>query len=215
MTSSHSNHLGAPMSVRNAFRPYRSLLLIPLILGLTVSGMSSAAAQSVTVAASHPNVVSFWNDISNKTVLARTEVSTTPEEQRPAFFVDVATVHIAIYDTVVAIEGRFKPFAVKPKAPATGASTEVAVSAAAYGVLKALFPNRSAVYQVAYDQRLAAIPDGAPKTLGLALGREVAAEVVRIRANDGRSVTLAPYVSSTAPGKFRSANATPIFRHFP
>jgi hypothetical protein len=36
----------------------------------------------------------------------------------------VASVHVAIYDAVVAIEGRYKPFAVKPKAPAAGASTE-------------------------------------------------------------------------------------------
>jgi hypothetical protein len=185
------------------------------MLVMCVGGPSRAAAQSVTVTASHPNVVSFWNDIANKTVLARSEVSSTPEEQRPAVFFDVASAHVAIYDAVVAIEGRYKPFAVKPKAPASGASTEAAVGAAAYGVLKALFPSRSTVYQAAYDQRLAAIPDGAPRTLGLALGSEVAAAGVRLRANDGRSVTLAPDVSGAAPGKFRSANATPIFRHFP
>jgi hypothetical protein len=51
--------------------------------------------------------------------------------------------------------------------------------------------------------------------MGLALGSEVAAEVVRLRANDGRSVALPPYVSGTTPGKFRSANPNPVFRHFP
>jgi hypothetical protein len=71
------------------------------------------------------------------------------------------------------------------------------------------------VYQAAYDQRVAAIPDGQAKTMGLALGSEVAAGIVRLRANDGRNVALAPYVSGTAPGQFRSANPTPIFRHFP
>ena len=140
---------------------------------------------------------------------------TTPEEQRPLFLFDVASVHLAIYDAVVAIEGRYKPFAVKPKSPAAGASTEAAVSAAAYGVLKALFPNRAAVYQAAYEQRLAAMPDSPAKTLGLALGSEVAAEVVRLRANDGRSVALAPYVSGTVAGQFRAANPNPVFRNFP
>ncbi|MBL8313222.1 MAG: vanadium-dependent haloperoxidase [Rubrivivax sp.] len=191
------------------------LLLVPLVLGLVACATLQGAAPPVTIVANQPNVVAYWNDIANKTVLATATVNTTPEEQRPTFFFDVASVHVAIYDAVVAIEGRTKPFAVKPKSPAAGASTEAAVSAAAHGVLKALFPNRSAVYQAAYEQRLAAMPDSPAKTLGLALGSEVAAEVVRLRANDGRTVALAPYVSGTAPGQFRAANPNPVFRHFP
>ena len=202
------------------FRRPSSLLLVPLVLGPLVLGLSACAtpraeAPSVTVMANQPNVVSYWNDIANKTVLATSTVNTTPEEQRPTFFFDLASVHVAIYDAVVAIEGRYKPFAVKPRSPAAGASVDAAVSAAAYGVLKALFPNRSASYQAAYEQRLAAMPDSPAKTLGLALGSEVAAEVARLRANDGRNVALAPYISGTAPGQFRSANPNPVFRHFP
>jgi hypothetical protein len=191
------------------------LLLIPLVLGLSACAAPRSTAPSVTLTENQPNVVSYWNDVANKTVLATSTVNTTPEEQRSAFFHDVATVHVAIYDAVVAIEGRYKPFAVKPKAPAAGASVDAAVSAAAYGVLKALFPNRSTQYQPAYEQRLAAIPDGQAKTLGLALGSEVAAAVVRLRANDGRNVALAPFVSGTAAGQFRSANPNPIFQYFP
>ena len=189
--------------------------LIPLVLSLVACAVPQGATPSVTVTSNQPNVVSYWNDIANKTVLAPSNVNTTPEEQRPTFFFDVASVHVAIYDAVAAIEGRYKPFAVKPKAQANGASVEAAVSAAAYGVLKALFPNRSTQYLAAYDQRLAAISDGQAKTLGLALGSEVAAEVVRLRANDGRMVALAPYVSGTAAGQFRAANPNPVFRHFP
>ncbi len=191
------------------------ILLVFIVLGLSACAAPGGPATAVTVAANQPNVVSYWNDIANKTVLATAKVNTTPEEQRPAFFHDVASVQVAIYDAVVAIEGRYKPFAVKPKSPGAGASLDAAVSAAAYGVLKMLFPNRSDVYQAAYEQRLAAIPDGQAKTLGLALGSEVASGVVRLRANDGRNVALAPYVSDTAPGQFRSANPTPIFQHFP
>jgi hypothetical protein len=195
-----------------------TLLLVPLVLGMAACATPQLAVPPVTLVANQTNVVAHWNDIANKTVLAptpTTAVNATPEEQRPTFFFDVASVHVAIYDAVVAIEGRYKPFAAKPKAPAAGASTEAAVSAAAYGVLKALFPNRSAVYQAAYEQRLAALPDGPAKALGLALGSEVAAEVVRLRTDDGRMVALAPYMSGTAPGQFRAANPNPVFRHFP
>ena len=138
------------------------LLLIFCILGLSACAAPGGTATPVTVATNQANVVSYWNDIANKTVLATSKVTTTVEEQRPA-----------------------------------------------------LFPNRSEVYQAAYDQRLATIPAGQAKTQGLALGSEVAAGVVRLRANDGRNVALAPYVSGTAAGQFRSANPTPIFRHFP
>lgn len=194
------------------------LLVAPAVLALAACATPDRAAPPVTVTAQHTNVVAFWNDIANQTVLAASPaaaVNPTPEEQRPTFFFDVASVHVALYDAVVAIEGRYKPFAVRPKSPAAGASTEAAASAAAYGVLKALFPNRSAVYQAAYEQRLAAVPDGSAKTLGLALGSEVAAGVVRLRAGDGRMVALAPYASGTAPGQFRAANPNPVFRHFP
>jgi hypothetical protein len=200
---------------KQARRGASRLSIAAIALALAACATPRTAAPPVTLVADHPNVVSYWNDIANKTVLATSAVNTTPEEQRPTFFFDLAAVHVAIYDAVVAIEGRYKPFAVKPKSAAGGASTEAAASAAAYGVLKALFPNRGAQYQAAYEQRLATVPDGLAKTLGLALGSEVAAEVVRLRANDGRSVALAPYVSGTAPGQFRAANPNPVFRHFP
>ena len=62
-----------------------------------------------------------------------------------------------------------------PKAPADGASAEAAIAAAAYGVLKGLFPNRSALYQPLYDAQLAKLADGTARQRGLALGAEVAA----------------------------------------
>jgi hypothetical protein len=192
-----------------------ALTALAVILALAAPGAPGAVAQSVTITANQSNVVSFWNDVTNRTILAQIPAATTPEEQRPSFAHDPATVHLAIYDAVVAIEGRYRPFAVRPTAPAAGASTEAAVSAAAHGVLRALFPNRSAVYQPAYDQRMAAIPDGPAKAMGVALGAEVASGIVRLRANDGRGVALEPYVSGTAPGQFRAANPNPILRHFP
>ena len=188
---------------------------VALALGLAACGGSDGLEPTVTLASTGPNVVSYWNDIANKTVNTAAAASTTPEEQRPSYHVDLATVHVAIYDAVSAIDGRFKPFAISPTAPAAGASMDAAASAAAYGVLRALFPNRSASYQAAYDSYVAALPAGDAKTRGLALGDEVAAGVVRLRANDGRAVVLAPYVSGTAPGQFRSANPTPFNRFVP
>ncbi len=184
-------------------------------LALAACGGSDGGEAPVTVSSTEPNVVSYWNEVANRTVNAAPTNTTTGEEQRPSYHADIATMHVAIYDAVSAIDGRYKPFAVMPTAPSAGASLDAAASSAAYGVLRALFPNRGAQYQAAYDSRIEAIPASDARTKGMALGSEVAAAVVALRAADGRSVVFEPYVSSTAPGRFRSASPTPFNRHVP
>jgi hypothetical protein len=192
-------------------RVRRSHAVAALFLSLLCACGSSGDAD-VVLTPSYTNAVSYWHDVGAATVNANVATATTPEELRPTFQVDLATMHLAIYDAVIAIDQRYKPYAVEPAAPA-GASMDAAAGAAAYGVLRALFPNRGALYQAAYDSFVAGIPAGDAKTRGLALGAEVAAAIVAKRANDGRSVVLAPYVPGTAPGKFRGVN--PISRFFP
>jgi hypothetical protein len=158
-----------------------------------------------------PNVVSFWSEIGANTVNLPPAASGTPEEQRPFLQADLATLHLAIYDALVAIVGGHKPYAIVPQTPAAGASLEAAANAAAYGVLKGLFPNRSDQYQSAYDQSLVAIPDGDAKRRGIVLGTEVAAGMLALRANDGRAVALGPYAPGTLPGQFRGTDPVAPF----
>jgi hypothetical protein len=159
------------------------------------------------------NPVAYWNRIASDTInQPATPTVGTPEERRPHGQVDLATTHVAIYDAVIAIAGTHMPFATSPTSDPAGASQEAAVAAAAYGVLKALFPSRSAQYQDAYDSFVASIPAGTAKTRGLAVGAEVASKVVALRANDGRS-TVATYTPGTGPGEFRGVN--PINTHVP
>ena len=157
------------------------------------------------------NPVAYWNRIASDTInQPATPTTGTPEERRPHGQVDLATTHVAIYDAVIAITGTHIPFAASPTSDPAGASQEAAVAAAAYGVLKALFPNRSAQYQDAYDTYVASIPNSAAKTRGLAIGAEVASKVVALRANDGRS-TVVTYTPGTGPGAFRGTNPINVF----
>src|SRR5207342_3318057 len=94
----------------------------------------------------------------------------TEAEQRPIFQVDLASVHVAIYDAVNAIDRKYEPFAIVPKSSAKGASQEAAVVGAAYGVLKGLFPGRSVLYQSAYDNYVAGAAADGSKVRGLAVG---------------------------------------------
>ena len=170
--------------------------------------------QSVVIADTGVNAVSTWNEIATTTITQPATTGGTPEEARPNYAVDLATVHLAIYDAVMAIARTHAPYAVTPVSPSDGASPDAATAAAAYGVLKALFPSRSAQYQSAYDNFVAGLADDASRSKGLALGAEVADKMVALRANDGRAIALPAFVSGTQPGQFRTATS-PVGRENP
>lgn len=195
-------------------RAHLKLLASTAALVALLAACGDNEPDDIKLEPANTNAVAYWHDIGAATINASVAVATTPEEQRPSFATDLATMHLAIYDTVSAIDGRYTPFlAAAPASPSSGASMDAAIGAASYGVLRALFPNRGAHYQAAYDSYVATIADGEAKARGLALGAEVAAAIVANRSNDGRAVALAPYLPGTTPGKFRGVN--PINRFFP
>ena len=92
---------------------------------------------------------------------------------------------IAVYDSVMAIKGGYKPFAVDVDAP-KGASAEAAVAAAAHRILVHYLPAQAAtILDPAYTASLAAIPAGQAKTSGIAVGEGVAQLLIAQRAGDG------------------------------
>lgn len=191
--------------------------MMSVLAGCGGSG-GDAEGPPVAIGPGTPNLVSAWNEAATTAINQPNAAAGTPEEMQSVYAVDLASVHLAIYDASVAINGGYKPFYVTPKARADGASAEAAMAAAAYGVLKGLFPSRAAIYQPLYDAQLAKLADGNAKQLGLALGAEVAAGVLAARASDGRMTPLAPFVAGTGPGQFRGpaivGRAYPFIRPF-
>jgi hypothetical protein len=100
-------------------------------------------------------------------------------------------VHVAIYDAAVAIEGGYKPYLLTPAAP-PDTSPEAAIATAAHDTLiglqpaLGLNPSQQAILDDDYAAYMAAIPDGAAKTNGIAVGQQAAQAVLAVRANDGR-----------------------------
>jgi len=96
----------------------------------------------------------------------------------------------AVYDAVNSIDKSHEPYlpALAP-APAS-ASKDAAVATAAYRVLTGLTPALPAVprgqLDVAYASDLAAIPDGAAKSAGIAAGAAAAGAMLAARTGDGR-----------------------------
>ena len=113
-------------------------------LGITITALLATAG------AVKADVIADFNEIGARTA-APTGIpapypAVTDEEKRTVSWVDLATMHLAMYDAVVAIEGKYQPYAVTPLSPAAGASSTAAAGAAACAVLQGLFPNRSPQY---------------------------------------------------------------------
>ena len=106
-------------------------------------------------------------------------------------------VHAAMYDAALAIEGGYQPYAVALDA-AAGTSPEAAIATAAHHVLVGLQPGlgltpaQQALLDARYAAYLAQLPDGAAKVSGVAVGGQVAATVLQLRANDGREANPQP-----------------------
>ena len=122
--------------------------------------------------------------------------------------VDMASMHIAIYDAVNAIEGGYRVFAVSPANVPPGASADAATVEAAYRTLRHLLPAQAAYLDAQYAASLATIPDGQAKLDGIAVGAEVATLFLASRLGDGRGANV-PYTPGTGPGAWIPTSATP------
>jgi hypothetical protein len=113
-----------------------------------------------------------------------------------------AMLHAAIYDAIVAITRDANPVLVSATAPRE-ARPDAAAAAAADATLKGLYPSQSVSLDQLLVTQLSAIPDGAAKRQGIAVGNAVAAKVLALRANDGSATIPPPFVAGTQPGDYR------------
>ena len=163
-----------------------------LCLAACAAGDTRGAADAtVRITDRGPNAVSLWDERAASTINQPPSATGTPEERRPVYSLDMATLHVAMYEAVRVVPP---------------AAQEAAVHGAAYTVLKRLFPQRTAQYQEAYDKALAALPAGSARDDGLRVGAERAARVLAQRADDGRWAEVKSVVPGTAPGAFRGVS---------
>src|SRR6266540_7497265 len=160
---------------------------------VTVSLALAALARVPDVCA---DVVTDWNQTALATQAAIPGAIRTPPAARA-----LAMVHLAIFDSVNAIERRFTPYAVETLAD-PGTSPEAATAAAAHAVLVNLYPSRQAELDAAYAVSLASIVDGIAKTEGISVGESVAAVIIALRNSDGSAVTL-PYTVPPGAGIYQ------------
>jgi hypothetical protein len=122
------------------------------------------------------DVISDWNEKAVGVVTARQVPP--PQAERV-----MAMVHVAMFDAVNAIEGRYQPVIARVPSPMT-ASREAAAATAAGTVLVGLYPEDAEI-NATVATYLAPMPSSEAKSAGIRLGEAVAALVLAARAEDG------------------------------
>ena len=127
-------------------------LVVVLTAGLAAPALAAAPSQA---GGSHANpaVITQWNAIAGRTIYTE---NATPVPVGSLYF---GFVSLAVYDAVVAIEGRYEPYLKQPKVRGK-ASSEAAAATAAYDVLRYYFPASAANLATDYAASLGTIPDG-------------------------------------------------------
>ena len=162
-------------------------------VALAVTPGTSAAGPPI---ARDPSVIVRWNEIADRT-LAENAVPV------PASSLYLGFAALAVYDAVVAIEGRFEPWADQPR-PHANASPEVAAATAAYHVLRHYFPNSANALAADYAASLARVPNGVGKVHGTRVGEAAAARLIAERSGDGRNASVPqPGDGTPGPGDWR------------
>ena len=181
-------------------RPLRvlSLLLIGAVVGACASTPPGLVASPTAPAASGaarvaPDMVIAWNAIAQRTAI------TNAKQFQTQSMVYISYVQAAVYDAVVAIGGRYKPYT-KSLSARAGASMDAAVAQAAHDVLVRYFASQQAELDADLAKSLGVFSEGAAKSDGIALGKDAAEALFARRAGDGIEADTGFAVPKAAPG---------------
>jgi len=165
----------------------RSVLRISAVVFIAgvISGPATARAD---------DIVLRWNQIE-----AQTATTTSPFNQSRV----AAIVQLAVFEAVNAITGEYEPYLNPATQASPGASVDAAVTIAAHNVMTAYFPAATAALDAARDTDLAAIPNSAAKTAGIAVGTAAANAMLALRAADGSSPLLAIIPTPSGAGDYQ------------
>ena len=170
--------------------------------GLAIGVLLACVPGAAAAAPAPPNTVSRWDEIAQNTV-----VSSGAFQNEGLVY--MAYVSAAVYDAATSIQGGYEPYGHRIPPP-RGASTDAAVIEAAYRTLVNYFPAPRATsapdLDALHSEALAEIPSGPAKDDGIAVGAAAAAQVIALRAHDGRVTPIgssSPFSPVPGPGAWR------------
>ena len=153
--------------------------------------LATALATALLTAPARSDVIMDWNAKADA-IGAEKQLVNVPNVRGQAMM------HLAVFEALNAIERRYQPYKLSLTAD-RATSKEAAAVSAAYEVLVSLHPDQKAGLNTLLTTSLAAIPDGEAKSKGIELGKQAAAGMIALRANDGIN-TAESYRPSTKPG---------------
>lgn len=160
---------------------------------MKVAAFSAAVVLAASGVPASADVITDWDD---KAVAAGYAARQGP----PPHSRSVAMVHLAMFEAVNSIDGRYRPYRTKlPAEP--GASREAAAASAAHYVLVRLYPDQARELDKALGASLAAAADERARLGGVRLGERAGAAILAERGTDGAAGpdTYRPF---TAPGQY-------------
>jgi hypothetical protein len=179
---------------------WRRLALVSVVAALVAATSATGVADaSVSGGTRNPRVINDWNAIAVTTI--------TAANGNAKAFNYYAYVHVAVYNAVVGITRRYQLYQWSRLGP-ENASPAAAAVAAAYNVLLHYFPGSSAALTSAYDASIAGIPIRG-RAQGIAYGEASAANIIELRAHDGREDASVVYTESPAASVWRPLSAAP------
>lgn len=171
----------------------RFLAVIVALIALITPTLAQHVGSAQAAPAKSPTAVIVWNGI------ARREAIQVAKQSTAHAMVSIAYAQAAVYDAVVAIEGGYRPYRAR-LARQPQASLDAAIATAAYTVLAHYFPARQEALAADYATALAAVPAGAAKEAGIAVGQAAAAGIIADRQGDGLEADIGFSMPAAAPG---------------
>jgi len=169
-------------------RLWGGVLTAGLIGAVAVAGQPAAGAHSGPVSRSAAPVLD-WSAFGTQAIVAPPNPASPNLRGSASSLVLEGILHITIYDTVEAlVPGRARPYVAHvPERP--GASAAAAVATAVHHVLATRIPTQQGFLDTTYNTYLDGVGEGRAKQEGIALGAQVAEEILAWRANDGFGAT--------------------------
>jgi PAP2 superfamily len=171
---------------------YRNTLSTCLLFVLLIVGPVSLQA----------DVVLDWNVIAQDTSLAN---FASPCDQAR----QLAIVQLAVFEAVNSITRTYQPY-LGTIVGRAGASQDAAAAQAAHDVLVSIFPASQAQLDQQLAASLAVVPNGQPKTAGIATGQAAAAGMLALRANDGSFPPKFYTPGPPVPGAYQATPGCPV-----
>lgn len=176
----------------------------------------SCLITSLSVLSAQADVVTDWNNAALQAIKA-TRIN-PPRASR-----SLAMAHIAIYDSINAIDGKHESYLFADRHSRRvldnvirhldrrhgnvsrsrfQIAANAAATAAAHKVLLALYPAEQGAFDTLRASSLAALGNGRQKELGIALGEWIGQAVLNSRANDNSGLVV-PYAPGTNPADWQ------------